>query len=64
MRKTKTFLDVPYFELYFRMHLKRKVMYYGVNWIVPSILISVSNMLGYTLPPECGEKITLREFPL
>lgn len=60
-RKSTTFLDETYVELYFHMHLKRRTMYYGLNWIVPSILISLSNILGFTMPPECGEKITLRE---
>ncbi|CAB54450.1 Neuronal acetylcholine receptor subunit eat-2 [Caenorhabditis elegans] len=59
-RKSTTFLDETYVELYFHMHLKRRTMYYGLNWIVPSILISLSNILGFTMPPECGEKITLQ----
>ncbi|PAV89601.1 hypothetical protein WR25_19644 [Diploscapter pachys] len=42
------------------MHLKRKTLYYGLNWIVPSVLISLSNIVGFTMPPECGEKITLQ----
>ncbi|KAK6017928.1 Neurotransmitter-gated ion-channel transmembrane region, partial [Ostertagia ostertagi] len=50
-----------YVELFFRVHLKRKTLYYGLNWIIPSILISISNVLGFTMPPECGEKITLRK---
>ncbi|CAI4228268.1 unnamed protein product [Auanema sp. JU1783] len=49
-----------YVELYFKMHIKRKTLYYGLNWIVPSVLISLSNVLGFTMPPECGEKITLQ----
>ncbi|KAK6024266.1 Neurotransmitter-gated ion-channel transmembrane region, partial [Ostertagia ostertagi] len=49
-----------YVELFFRVHLKRKTLYYGLNWIIPSILISISNVLGFTMPPECGEKITLQ----
>ncbi|CAI2328863.1 unnamed protein product [Caenorhabditis sp. 36 PRJEB53466] len=60
MRKSTTFLDETYVELYFHMHLKRRVLYYGMNWIIPSILISLSNILGFTMPPECGEKITLQ----
>ncbi|CAD6194922.1 unnamed protein product [Caenorhabditis auriculariae] len=49
-----------YVELYFHMHLKRRTLYYGLNWIVPSVLISFTNILGFTMPPECGEKITLQ----
>lgn len=32
-----------------------------MNWIIPSIIISLSNLLGFMLPSECGEKITLRK---
>uniref|UniRef100_A0A914E717 Neurotransmitter-gated ion-channel ligand-binding domain-containing protein n=1 Tax=Acrobeloides nanus TaxID=290746 RepID=A0A914E717_9BILA len=39
--------------------IRRRTIYYGMNWIVPSILFYTSNVLGFTLPPECGEKITL-----
>ncbi|VDM55877.1 unnamed protein product [Angiostrongylus costaricensis] len=59
-RVASVFNNEPYVELYFRLHLKRKTLYYGLNWIVPSILISISNVLGFTMPPECGEKITLQ----
>ncbi|UMM19465.1 hypothetical protein L5515_015052 [Caenorhabditis briggsae] len=59
-RKSTTFLDETYVELYFHMHLKRRTMYYGLNWIIPSILISLSNILGFTMPVECGEKVTLQ----
>ncbi|KAK6736175.1 hypothetical protein RB195_019071 [Necator americanus] len=59
-RIVSTFNDELYVEVYFRMHLKRKTLYYGLNWIVPSVLISISNVLGFTMPSECGEKITLQ----
>lgn len=59
-RVATEFKGDKYVELYFRMHLKRKTLYYGLNWIIPSILISLSNVMGFTMPPECGEKITLR----
>ncbi|KAL6734642.1 hypothetical protein Aduo_005160 [Ancylostoma duodenale] len=59
-RIESTFKDERYVEVFFRMHLKRKTLYYGLNWIVPSVLISISNVLGFTMPSECGEKITLQ----
>ncbi|VDL73600.1 unnamed protein product [Nippostrongylus brasiliensis] len=31
----------------------------GLNLIVPSLLISLMTVLGFTLPPDAGEKITL-----
>ncbi|KAI6188978.1 hypothetical protein M3Y98_00412600 [Aphelenchoides besseyi] len=49
-----------YNELYFYIYLRRRVIYYGINWIIPSILFLLSNILGFSLPSECGEKITLQ----
>lgn len=60
-RVSRSFEGSMYVELYYDLHLRRKSMYYGMNWIIPSVLISLSNVLGFTLPPECGEKITLRK---
>ncbi|CAB3411329.1 unnamed protein product [Caenorhabditis bovis] len=59
-RKSTNFLDETYVELYFHLQLKRRVLYYGINWLVPSVLISLSNILGFAMPSECGEKITLQ----
>jgi hypothetical protein len=61
-RNLSFFAQEPFIEVYFYMHLRRKVIYYGINWIIPSILFLLSNVLGFSLPSECGEKITLREF--
>ncbi|KAF7639105.1 hypothetical protein Mgra_00001338 [Meloidogyne graminicola] len=49
-----------FIELHFYIHIRRKVIYYGMNWIVPSVLFLLSNVLGFTMPAECGEKITLQ----
>ncbi|CAJ0580936.1 unnamed protein product, partial [Mesorhabditis spiculigera] len=57
---TKEFVGEKYIEVYFYVHLKRRTLYYGLNWIIPSLLISLSNVLGFALPPECGEKITVQ----
>ena len=34
-------------------------MYYFFNLIVPCVLISSMALLGFTLPPDAGEKLTL-----
>ena len=34
-------------------------MYYGFNLIIPCMLISSMSLLGFTLPPDSGEKLTL-----
>uniref|UniRef100_A0A915AB42 Uncharacterized protein n=1 Tax=Parascaris univalens TaxID=6257 RepID=A0A915AB42_PARUN len=49
----------PYPTLLFSMHVRRRTLYYGFNLIIPSLLISLMTALGFTLPPDAGEKITL-----
>ncbi|KHN78634.1 Acetylcholine receptor subunit alpha-type acr-16 [Toxocara canis] len=49
----------PYPTLLFSMHIRRRTLYYGFNLIIPSLLISLMTALGFTLPPDAGEKITL-----
>ncbi|CAD5235727.1 unnamed protein product [Bursaphelenchus xylophilus] len=60
IRKPSEFEGALYVELMYYMWLRRKVLYYGINWIIPSILFLLSNILGFSLPAECGEKITLQ----
>jgi nicotinic acetylcholine receptor len=52
----------PYPSLKFTMLMKRRTLYYGFNLIIPCILITLMTILGFTLPPDAGEKIGLREF--
>uniref|UniRef100_A0A0K0DZ20 Neurotransmitter-gated ion-channel ligand-binding domain-containing protein n=1 Tax=Strongyloides stercoralis TaxID=6248 RepID=A0A0K0DZ20_STRER len=59
-RVATEFNNKKYVELYFYIHIKRKSLYYVINWIIPSSIISITNVLGFTLPSECGEKITLQ----
>lgn len=49
----------PYVDITFTVHIKRRTMYYLFNLIIPCVLISSMTMLGFTLPPESGEKLTL-----
>ncbi|CAJ0939521.1 unnamed protein product, partial [Mesorhabditis belari] len=53
--------DEPYLDLTFYLHLRRRTLYYGFNLIMPCILTTMMTLLGFTLPPDAGEKITLRE---
>ena len=43
----------------FRLHVRRRTLYYISNLVFPCILISFMSVLGFTLPPDSGEKIGL-----
>ncbi len=49
-------------DVKFYLHLRRRTLYYWFNLVLPSMLISLMTLLGFTLPPEAGEKITLGWF--
>ena len=51
--------DDKYFRINYTIHLKRRPFYYFFNLIVPCGLIGFLAILGFTLPPESGEKLTL-----
>uniref|UniRef100_A0A0N5ADC5 Acetylcholine receptor subunit alpha-type acr-16 n=1 Tax=Syphacia muris TaxID=451379 RepID=A0A0N5ADC5_9BILA len=53
------FDDEPYISIFFNIIIRRRTLYYGLNLIIPSLLISLMTVLGFTLPPDAGEKITL-----
>ena len=55
----------PYVDITFTIKIRRRTLYYFFNLIVPCVLISSMALLGFTLPPDSGEKLTLgRSFPL
>ncbi|XP_046373238.2 neuronal acetylcholine receptor subunit alpha-10-like [Haliotis rufescens] len=49
----------PYPDVTFYVILKRKSIYYVVNLLFPCILISAVGILGFLLPPDAGEKVSL-----
>ncbi|XP_076469982.1 acetylcholine receptor subunit alpha-L1-like [Babylonia areolata] len=48
-----------YWCIYFTFILKRKVVFYVLNMIVPVLLLSLMNCLVFLLPAESGEKMTV-----
>ncbi|KAH7696911.1 Protein ACR-19 a, partial [Aphelenchoides avenae] len=49
----------PYVDVTFKISVRRRTLYYGINLVIPSILISSLALLGFTLPPDSGEKLNL-----
>ena len=49
----------PYVDVTFTVVIRRRTLYYLTNLVLPCILISSMSLLGFTLPPATGEKLTL-----
>ncbi|VDN25582.1 unnamed protein product [Cylicostephanus goldi] len=58
-RVVTPFGDSSYHELYYYIRIRRRTLAYGINLIIPSLVISMMTVLGFTLPPDACEKITL-----
>lgn len=51
----------PYIDITFVVIIRRRTLYYFFNLIVPCVLIASMAVLGFTLPPDSGEKLSLGE---
>jgi len=49
----------PYLDITFVIQIRRRTLYYFFNLIVPCVLIASMAVLGFTLPPDSGEKLSL-----
>ena len=49
----------PYVDITFFINIRRRTLYYFFNLIVPCVLIASMAVLGFTLPPDSGEKLSL-----
>ncbi|XP_023333966.1 neuronal acetylcholine receptor subunit alpha-7 isoform X2 [Eurytemora carolleeae] len=49
----------PYLDITFFIQIRRRTLYYFFNLIVPCVLIASMAVLGFTLPPDSGEKLSL-----
>uniref|UniRef100_A0A1A9ZEH8 Neurotransmitter-gated ion-channel ligand-binding domain-containing protein n=1 Tax=Glossina pallidipes TaxID=7398 RepID=A0A1A9ZEH8_GLOPL len=52
----------PYIDITFAILIRRKTLYYFFNLIVPCVLIASMALLGFTLPPDSGEKLSLASY--
>ncbi|XGW27903.1 hypothetical protein V3C99_008029 [Haemonchus contortus] len=50
----------PYYDIVFTFVIRRRVLYYAFNLILPCILITLLTLIGFTLPPDAGEKMSLQ----
>lgn len=50
----------PYPDVTYYLHIKRKPDFYVVNIILPTFLITSMAILGFFLPSESGEKVSLQ----
>ena len=49
----------PYIDVTIKLVLKRKPLYYIFNVITPCLVLAVTILFGFFLPPESGERISL-----
>ncbi|KDR22509.1 Neuronal acetylcholine receptor subunit alpha-7, partial [Zootermopsis nevadensis] len=52
----------PYIDITFIIIIRRRTLYYFFNLIVPCVLIASMAVLGFTLPPDSGEKLSLEPY--
>lgn len=51
--------EEPYPDVTFTLVLRRRTLYYGLNLLIPCVLISTLALLVFLLPADAGEKISL-----
>ncbi|XP_034437322.1 neuronal acetylcholine receptor subunit alpha-7a [Hippoglossus hippoglossus] len=49
----------PYYDVTFTLVMRRRTLYYGLNLLIPCVLISTLALLVFLLPADSGEKISL-----
>ncbi|KAG7324123.1 hypothetical protein KOW79_012139 [Hemibagrus wyckioides] len=61
-RRNERFYDCckePYPDVTFTLVMRRRTLYYGLNLLIPCVLISTLALLVFLLPADSGEKISL-----
>ncbi|KAI0212506.1 Acetylcholine receptor subunit alpha-like 1 [Lamellibrachia satsuma] len=51
--------ESPYVDITFNLTLRRKTLFYTINLLIPCISINALTILGFYLPSDAGEKISL-----
>ncbi|XP_038606144.1 neuronal acetylcholine receptor subunit alpha-7 isoform X2 [Tachyglossus aculeatus] len=61
-KRSERFYDCckePYPDVTFTVTMRRRTLYYGLNLLIPCVLISALALLVFLLPADSGEKISL-----
>lgn len=61
-KRTESFYECckePYPDVTFTVTMRRRTLYYGLNLLIPCVLISSLALLVFLLPADSGEKISL-----
>lgn len=53
----------PYPDVTYTVTMRRRTLYYGLNLLIPCVLISGLALLVFLLPADSGEKISLGTAP-
>ncbi|XP_058638357.1 neuronal acetylcholine receptor subunit alpha-7a isoform X3 [Onychostoma macrolepis] len=64
-RRNERFYDCckePYPDVTFTVVMRRRTLYYGLNLLIPCVLISTLALLVFLLPADSGEKISLAQY--
>ncbi|XP_033637061.1 neuronal acetylcholine receptor subunit alpha-10-like [Asterias rubens] len=59
---TSNYPDAPqytYKDVLYTVHFKRRSMYYVFNLVMPCVMVSGITILGFVLPADSGEKVSL-----
>ena len=51
--------EEPYPDITFYIHIKRRPLFYIFNMFLPCILITLVSLLGFYIPSDSGEKVTM-----
>ena len=49
----------PYIDVTFILHVRRKVLFYLTNLILPCVVLAILTVFSFYLPPESGERVSL-----
>ncbi|KAM8894982.1 neuronal acetylcholine receptor subunit alpha-7a [Spinachia spinachia] len=51
--------EEPYVDITYTVVMRRRTLFYGLNLLIPCVLISTLALVVFLLPADCGEKISL-----